>query len=228
MTAPWTVGFAVLGFLASPLLVAAIEAIPDKRPVRARLRSYLDDRGAWPRWWAAVGALNAALWGLAAARFGSWFLVVALLVLFTTLLVASVIDLRVQRIPDRLTFPATAAALLVIPVCSYVVAPSTGTAVDLVVRALVGMAAFFLPLMLVHLVSPAGMGFGDVKLAPIMGLYLGWTSTGNLDAVNRVFVALLIGCVVFIVAGVVMRLGLKKPFAFGPALAAGTVLIVLA
>jgi len=26
----------------------------------------------------------------------------------------------------------------------------------------------------VHLISPRGMGFGDVKLAAVMGLYLGW------------------------------------------------------
>ena len=52
-------------------------------------------------------------------------------------------------------------------------------ATDAIQAALIGSAAYFLLLFVTHLAYPAGMGFGDVKLALVMGLYLGWV---GLDA----------------------------------------------
>ena len=40
--------------------------------------------------------------------------------------------------------------------------------------ALAGGAFYFVFLLVVHLIIPRGMGFGDVKLAAVMGMYVGW------------------------------------------------------
>lgn len=81
---------------------------------------------------------------------------------------AAGIDVRTGRIPNRLVALAGVAA----------VAGATALAlVDDPVRALagpgLGTAAFAGPLLGAHLVSPAAIGFGDVKLAAVSGAALG-------------------------------------------------------
>ena len=62
------------------------------------------------------------------------------------------------------------------------------------------------------------MGFGDVKLAALMGLYVGWLGTTTLDAVVLVLWAMLIGFVAGSVIGVVLLVARRRnrPFPFGP------------
>jgi leader peptidase (prepilin peptidase)/N-methyltransferase len=73
------------------------------------------------------------------------------------------------------------------------------------------------------------MGFGDVKLALLMGLSLGWVANGAGSAAYLVMIALFIGCLVGIVFGLGVRVvrGRSGAFPFGPALAFGTVFVVL-
>ena len=42
------------------------------------------------------------------------------------------------------------------------------------VRALIGAVGLFVFLFVTHTISPRGMGFGDVRFAAVLGLYLGW------------------------------------------------------
>jgi leader peptidase (prepilin peptidase) / N-methyltransferase len=84
------------------------------------------------------------------------------------------IDLTQHRLPNRIVLPAVVASVPVL----------FGTSVldDEVSRmptALVGGVALFLLYLVLALVSPGGMGMGDVKLAALVGLfagYLGWTA----------------------------------------------------
>jgi leader peptidase (prepilin peptidase)/N-methyltransferase len=77
------------------------------------------------------------------------------------------------------------------------------------------------------------MGFGDVKLALVMGLYLGWLGFDPdfpiAGPVRLVLFALVIGCVLGVVFGLAMRAITKDRggFAFGPALAIGCYVVVL-
>ena len=79
-------------------------------------------------------------------------------------------------------------------------------------------------LLAVHLVSPAGMGFGDVKLGLALGLALGAT------AIASAFVALLVAMVTGAVAGLILlarHRDRRRAFAFGPCLGFGTVVALL-
>ncbi len=215
-------------------LVAAIEALPEPAPL---LR--------WQR--VTVVVLTAALWGWIGARLEAaprfraaslsaevhpsphgWGFVLPTLLLAAVLVAVAVIDLRTFRIPDRITFPALAASLVAITLGG---AQALGRHDGFLHarNALIGMALYFAFLFIPHLVSPRGMGFGDVKLGLILGLYLGWFGTSLLDVVNLVLVGALIGCVLGIVLGLVVNAARRRrgAFPFGPALAAGTMAVVL-
>lgn len=78
-------------------------------------------------------------------------------------------DWREHRLPNRLV-----GALLGVAIATAIVAAiSAGTAMP-AVHALAGAALFGAPVLMVHLISPKLMGFGDVKLALVLGLWLGW------------------------------------------------------
>ena len=77
-----------------------------------------------------------------------------------------------------------------------------------------------------HLISPAGMGFGDVKLAAVMGLYLGWLAAGYATAFVLVLWALGIGALAASALGIALLAfqgkNRRTPIPFGPYLAFGT------
>lgn len=176
------------------------------------------------RWGFAVEVLTPVLFALAVVRFGASWVVPPFCVLFAALLVVSVIDVQHYRIPDRVVFPALGISLLLIVVVSLGYGEP-----EAIVHALIGAAAYFLLLFVAHLVYPAGMGFGDVKLALLMGLYLGWIAPDGIRAVTLVLFALMIGCLLGVLVGGVLALVRRKnaAFPFGPALAASTILAVL-
>ncbi len=243
----------IAGLLVAPFLSALVARVPDKLPVswpnpashppilywlRAPASAVVSEpvqadadhgeiEGARlsPRTEGlAVEVLAPVLFALAGIRWGASWVVVPFLVLFSALLVVSVIDVEHFRIPDRIVFPALAISLPLIVVVSFV-----EDATRSITFALIGAATYFVLLFVAHLVYPAGMGFGDVKLALLMGLYLGWIVPDGIRAVTLVLFALMIGCVLGVVVGGVLALVRRKnaAFPFGPALAASTVIAVL-
>ena len=83
----------------------------------------------------------------------------------------------------------------------------------------------FAALTLVHLAQPRGLGFGDVRLAGFIGVYLGWLGLAD------VAVGLVLGFLLAAVAGLVLMAatgsGLRARLPFAPFLGAGAVLAVL-
>lgn len=137
----------------------------------------------------------------------------ALLAPFLGLLFAlSVIDIRHHKIPNRLVYPAillSAAWVVVADLAgSELSAPSAG----------IGFLAYGVGLLIVALISPRGMGMGDVKLAALVGLVLG--SLGLDHVAVAAGLGILFGGVGAIVA-LVAGAGRKTPIPFGPYLAAG-------
>ena len=146
----------------------------------------------------------------------TWVLPAALL--FTwLLLVVAVIDAQTRRIPNRLTYPLTP-TLLVLVVAAAVANGNPGAAL----RAVLGGLAGFAVLLVIALISPRGLGMGDVKLAASIGLVLGYLSWGHV--VVGIFGGFLLGGVVAIVL-IVTRLRSRKDLVpFGPYLAVAALL----
>ncbi|MGW2614118.1 prepilin peptidase [Streptomyces sp. NPDC001500] len=126
-----------------------------------------------------------------------------------------VVDLRVHRLPDPLTLPLAAAALALLG-CAALLPEHAGHWTT----ALLGAPALGAGYLVLHLVNPGGMAFGDVKLALGAGAVLGWY--GRSTVVLGTFAAFLSGALyvgVLVVAG---RAGRKTLVPFGPFMLAGT------
>jgi len=86
--------------------------------------------------------------------------------------VLAAVDAAVRRLPDRLTFAASGGALLVLAVAALTT--GSNTTLTRPVLAALGLAAVYLiPILAAR---TGGMGPGDGKLAPAIGLCLGAVS----------------------------------------------------
>jgi leader peptidase (prepilin peptidase) / N-methyltransferase len=132
----------------------------------------------------------------------------------------AMIDIDVKRLPNAIVLPSylVAAALLT------VAAAVDGRWEDLL-RAGLGMVALYAFYFLLALVYPAGMGFGDVKLAGVLGIYLGWL--GWAEVVTGGFLGFLFGGVVGGGLVLVRRAGRKSMLPFGPFMLAGALVAIL-
>jgi len=157
------------------------------------------------------------LFAVVAAWCGLTWQLPAYLCLAAIAVALSAIDLDVRRLPDRIVLPSyvVALVLLLLPAIldgrwdAYLRAALTGA----------GLFGFYFVLALIY---PAGMGFGDVKLAGVLGIYLGWYGWGL--AVLATFAAFLLGAVVGVVVMVRTRGGRKTKVPFGPFMLLGTFL----
>jgi len=178
---------------------------------------------ALPRapWWPAP--VLALLWGFLAWRIGdlaAWAALPAYL-FFAWLAVALVwIDVDVHRLPDGLVLPAYP-ALLVLLACATVGAGDWRPMRD----ALIAMAALYVLYFVMAILSPASLGFGDVKLSGLIGLVLGWLGLGT--ALFGLLAGFVAGGLIAIVMLVAQRAGLRSHIAFGPAMILGA-LVALA
>src|SRR6266545_5242467 len=157
-------------------------------------------------------------WRLVRAGLGA--AVPAYLALTFACVALTVIDLDVRLLPDRITFPAFAVVGVLLLAASLALG-DLGRMGRALLAALVALLFFYL----LFLVYPAGMGFGDVKFAPTLGMALGWLSWPVLAV--GFFLAFLLGGLVGVVAMVVLRMGRKAAIPFGPWMAAGALLGVL-
>jgi leader peptidase (prepilin peptidase)/N-methyltransferase len=132
------------------------------------------------------------------------------LLLVTALVPITLIDLELRLIPNRITLPGAVAAVVAGVVLDIGFVPE-----QLIAGAAAG--GFFL---LAAMAYPRGMGMGDVKLAGVLGLYLG-------RAVAPAIFAGLIGGVLVgaaIIARKGAREGRRTAVPFGPFLALGGIL----
>ncbi len=170
-----------------------------------------------PRRQVLVGAITGVLFALSPIVLGwSWVLPAYLLFIWLTMTL-SLTDLDTKLIPNRILLPGTLGATALLGLGSFVEQDGTAFA-----RGLGGGALYFAGLLLVALVARGGFGFGDVKLALVLGVFTAYRSWGVLAV--AVFLAFLGGGLVALVLLVTRLRSRKDAIPFGPFLVAGAYL----
>jgi leader peptidase (prepilin peptidase) / N-methyltransferase len=155
----------------------------------------------------AVELITAALYVAVVASQDDAARIVLGLLLVTVLIPITLIDLDHRIIPNKITGPAAVAALIAIA------ALDPDFLLEAVIGGLAGGGFFFIAAVL----YPRGMGMGDVKLAGVLGVYLGRA------VAPAILIALIAG--VMVGAAIIARKGAKEgrktAVPFGPFLALG-------
>ncbi|MFE1884884.1 prepilin peptidase [Streptomyces diastatochromogenes] len=219
---------ALWGVVAGALLPRAVYrfAVPDEEPWRERCPGGHPIRGwlgrarcgecAQPSYQASAALTTATALtcaGLAAATGTRPELAVWLLLAPVWVLLAAV-DLRVRRLPDPLTLPLAAAGLALLGLVALLPEHAGHW-----LTALYGALALGGGYYVLWLINPAGMGFGDVKLALGMGAVLGWY--GWPTVLLGTFAGFLLGALYGGALVVARRASRKTAIPFGPFLIAG-------
>ncbi len=169
----------------------------------------------------AVEALVGALFAGVGLRFGISWTGVGEAALAAGLVVLAFIDLEHLLLPKKIVY-----ATLTVVAVVFVAGAATGTQwhrlLVAAISAVVPWALFFV----INFVSPRAMGFGDVRLALLIGFGLGWLGAGY--AFLGFIVASVLGSVVGVTMIALGKAGRRTPIPFGTFLAAGAVVAVLA
>lgn len=132
------------------------------------------------------------------------------------LVVIFVYDLKHYIIPDKIIYPAIIITFLYIIFHSLFIIHNSKFLIQLLFSAF-GAAAFFLAIVLIS--RGKWMGVGDIKLAFLMGLILGWP-----NILVALFSAFLIGAIIGVGLMALGKKTLKSEVPFGPFLVTGTFL----
>lgn len=156
-----------------------------------------------------VEAGTALVFVLVALRFGVSAAVPAYLYLGAIAVALALIDLDTHRLPNAIVLPSYPVLAALLTLASW----GEGDW-DALLRALIGGVVLYGLYFLMLLVYPAGMGFGDVKLAGLLGAALAWIGWGSL--VVGGFAAFLLGGLFSVGLLVSRRAGRKTGIPFGP------------
>ncbi|MFE9598912.1 prepilin peptidase [Streptomyces hokutonensis] len=126
----------------------------------------------------------------------------------------ALVDYRVHRLPDVLTLPLAAATLALLGIAALLPADAGSW-----LTALLGGLALGAGYLVLYLINPAGMGFGDVKLALALGTALGWYGWPVL--VTGAFAGVLYGAVYGLGMVALRRAGRKTAIPLGPFMLGG-------
>src|SRR5215472_13133267 len=234
MNLGWTIAGAIVGLLAGAALHGAVVrlSVPVGEPQRttcpgcaAPLPRLLAFRcvgcgsrlGPFPLLELASGAAVGAL----AGRFANTPEVAAFCVLGVVGIALAAIDLHVQRLPDRVTLPAYGALLVLLAAAALL-----GHHAWPLTRAVLAGLALGGAFLVLGLIRPGGIGGGDIKLAGLVGIALGWLGW------RAVFDGAALGFVLAGIAGLALlatrRVTLRSHISFGPYLVGGALLAMLA
>jgi len=153
-----------------------------------------------------VEAATAGLFALAFHRFGPSLDFVVAAAFLAALVAITAIDLQLQIIPDAITLPGIVTGLLANVATHHV------SIVDSLLGIGLGGGLFFV----IIVVSGGGMGGGDMKLAAMLGAFLGWKV-----ALIGLFLGVVFGGVFAVVLLASGLRGRKDAVPFGPFLALG-------
>jgi leader peptidase (prepilin peptidase)/N-methyltransferase len=160
---------------------------------------------------------TAVLFVLVVLHWGLSWQVPAFLLLAGAAVLLAVIDLRHHLLPDRVVLPTLASGGVLL-----LVAAAADSAWPALFRAVLGAVALFAVFLVLALISPGGLGMGDVKLAAVLGLFLGWLGWG--PVVVGALAGFVVQAVVALVLLALRRVRRDSDLPFGPAMLAGAAL----
>lgn len=131
--------------------------------------------------------------------------------------VLALVDARTMRLPNRVLYPVSWSGLVLLT-CAAMLSGSWHRLAVALASAAVLIAVF----LLLHRTS--GLGRGDVRLAGLLGLFLGWAGLGS------VFAGLVLGTVIAGVFGALLLVhsaGRRRMVPYGPFLILGAWLALL-
>ncbi len=164
--------------------------------------------------------LLAAVFAVCAVRIQDPVEVAAHWILCTGLMALTIIDVRTFRLPRSIVHVT---ALLGAPI--LVMASILSGETDRIASALLGSTGALAAMAGLYWVSGGRLGDGDVRLSPVLGLYLGWKE------LSLVYSGFLLSFLLGAVAGVIYLAVARRPTSsaipFGPFLAAGTLVTLV-
>jgi leader peptidase (prepilin peptidase)/N-methyltransferase len=163
---------------------------------------------------------TAALFAAAAARIGFNWDLPAYLVLFAALLALACIDVELLVLPKLIVYPT----LALVAASLLLAASVTGHWHDLLTAVIYGVG-WFVAFFALNALNPRYLGFGDVRLAPVLGLALGWL--GWKYVILGFFAANFFGALIGVALIATKKAHLDQPVPYGVFLALGTVFAVL-
>jgi leader peptidase (prepilin peptidase) / N-methyltransferase len=163
------------------------------------------------------GAVFAGL----AARLGYNYDLPAFLVLFAGLIALACIDVEHLTLPKKIVYPTLALESLLL-----LGAAARTNEWDKLLVAVICSLAWFVLFFLMNFASPKILGFGDVRLALLLGLGLGWF--GWRYIILGFFAANLIGAIVGVTLIGMKKMSRSQPIPYGVFLAVGTAFAVFA
>lgn len=162
---------------------------------------------------------TAALFLIFAVKFRDDAVLPAFCILAATLVVQTWIDLKTKRLPREITFWGGGLGAV-----ALIIAALIRDEPERIWMAGLG-AAIALALMAgIYYASKGGMGWGDVILAPMLGMFLGWLNPGIVAP--GLFFGFIAGAIVGVAMMAGNRAGRRSEVPFGPFLAVGTVVAV--
>jgi leader peptidase (prepilin peptidase) / N-methyltransferase len=168
-----------------------------------------------------IELLTAALFVLVALVIGPEAHLPALPVFVAGGVALSAIDLDLMRLPNKVVFPT-----LYIVSALLILAAFLDRRFDRLAWSAAGAVIAFAALGTIRVIYPKGIGFGDVKLALLLGAVTGWFGPARVGL--GLFLGYLIGATLGIVLMIASGKGRKHKFPFGPSLLVGALIAVLA
>jgi len=168
-----------------------------------------------------VELAGGALFAGAAARLGFRWDLPAVLILLAGLLALACIDLEHLILPKKVVYPT----LVLVAGLLTLAAAETHQWHNLLVAA-ISAVAWFVVFYLLNFASPRLLGFGDVRLALVLGLGLGWF--GWRYVVLGFFAANLLGAILGLTLIAMKKMTREQPIPYGVFLALGAALAIFA
>jgi leader peptidase (prepilin peptidase) / N-methyltransferase len=233
MNLAWAAAGAVIGVPAGAVLRGPVFAlsVPSGSPERtdcprcgAATGGRLAARCRQCRGWfgppAVLELTTAVVLALLCARFADSPAVVAFGFFGVLGVALSAIDIETRRLPDKLTLPAYPALVVLLGLAALF-----GHSGAALVRALLGGVALTCAYFLLAVLRPGQLGAGDIKLAGLTGLALGWLGWP---------VLILGAALAFVLSGVISlgllaarRISLRDSICFGPFMLGGALIAIL-